>query len=224
VGFDQPDYVLGRGQLDYAAEARLINDNLLDFSHLTYVHANSFASGSDFAERQPKITMLERGVRFERWVCGGIGNAAIRASDEPVDRWQSYDFLVPGVLLMWSAGYPLGTAEALDYKPPRPEDATTGLNFTSQAVTPMSEKTARYFFSWGPHRRHGDERMRDNMMKVAAQAFGEDKVMIEAQQCVVDATASPQIMPTAHDRGVTLFNGLVRKLVQAESDTARNAA
>jgi len=224
VGFDHPDYVLGCGQLDYAAEARLINDNLLDFSHLTYVHANSFGTGNDFAERQPKITMLARGVRFERWIRGGIGNAAIRVSEEPMDRWQSYDFLIPGVLLMWSAGYPLGTAEALDYQQPRQEDAITGLNFTSQAVTPMGEKTARYFFSWGPHRRHGDEQMRDNMMKVAGQAFAEDKVMIEAQQRVIDETASPQIMPTSHDRGVTLFNGLVRKLVQTENAGARDAA
>src|SRR5205814_1975289 len=44
VGLDHPDYILGHGHLDYAAEARLINDNLLDFSHLSYVHANSFGA------------------------------------------------------------------------------------------------------------------------------------------------------------------------------------
>jgi len=42
VGLDDPDWILGHGQLDYQAEASYINDNLLDFSHLTYVHANSF--------------------------------------------------------------------------------------------------------------------------------------------------------------------------------------
>jgi vanillate O-demethylase monooxygenase subunit len=56
VGFDDPDYILGRGQLDYAAEARLINDNLLDFSHLTFVHAQSFGSDPDFARVLPSIT------------------------------------------------------------------------------------------------------------------------------------------------------------------------
>jgi vanillate O-demethylase monooxygenase subunit len=224
VGFDNLDYILGHGQLDYAAEARLINDNLLDFSHLSYVHANSFGVGDDFAQRQPKITLLDRGVRFERWVKSGQGNAALRLSDQPMDRWQTYDFLIPGVLLMWSANYPLGTAEALDFQPPRPDDALNGLNFTSQAVTPMGDRTARYFFSWGPHCRHGDEKMRDGMMQVAAQAFGEDKVMIEAQQRVIDETPEPRIMPTAHDRGVTLFNRLVKKLAQAAQDGTRHAA
>ena len=62
------------------------------------------------------------------------------------------------------------------------------------------------------------------MMKVADMAFGEDKVMIEAQQQVIDRTANPTIMPTAHDRGVTLFNRLVEKLVRAEGDVQLEAA
>jgi vanillate O-demethylase monooxygenase subunit len=223
VGFDDPDYLLGRGQLDYAAEARLINDNLLDFSHLTYVHANSFGVGNDFAQRQPKITLLDRGVRFERWITESQGNAALRTGG-PMDRWQTYDFLIPGILLMWSAGYPLGTAAALEFAPPDRADAITGLNFTSQAVTPLTERTSRYFFSWGPHRKHGDEALRDGMMQLAAQAFEEDKVMIEAQQRVIDQTPEPRIMPTAHDRGVTLFNRLVKKLAQIEEQGNRDAA
>jgi phenylpropionate dioxygenase-like ring-hydroxylating dioxygenase large terminal subunit len=39
VGLSDPDWILGHGQMDYAAEARLICDNLCDFSHLSYVHA-----------------------------------------------------------------------------------------------------------------------------------------------------------------------------------------
>lgn len=224
VGFDDPDYILGHGHLDYAAEARLINDNLLDFSHLSYVHANSFGTGPQFAQSLPSVTPLERGVRFERWSPNTFG-ANVRKSDVAVDSWQSYDFLVPGVLLMWSGQYPLGTAERLNFAPPAKEEAIAGLNFTSQAVTPMTDRTARYFFSWGPHRRHGDEAMRDGMMAMAGMAFAEDKVMIEAQQRVIDITAEPRIMPTSHDRGVTLFNRLVKKLAgQDDGGAGREAA
>lgn len=225
VGFDDPDYILGHGHLDYAAEARLINDNLLDFSHLTYVHANSFGAGPQFAQTTPTIIPLERGVRVQRWMTHTFGQAN-RKSDVPIDTWQSYDFLVPGILLMWSGQYELGTAQALDFAPPSRDDAIGGLNFTSQAVTAMTDRTSRYFFSWGPHRRHGDERTRDAMMAMAGMAFDEDKVMIEAQQRVIDATSEPRIMPTSHDRAVTLFNRLVKKLAgqDGESDAARDAA
>lgn len=223
VGFDHPDYILGSGQLDYAAEARLINDNLLDFSHLTYVHANSFGATDTWARNRPVVTPLARGVRFERWITGEPG---MRGRNDGVmyDRWQSYDFLIPGVLLMTGGNFAPGTADKCNRQAPDLDDALVGITFTSQAVTPMQAKTARYFFSWGPHRRHGDEALRDALMKLADMAFGEDKVMIEAQQRVIDATPDPRIMPTSADKGVTLFNRLVEKLVRAERESLRTAA
>lgn len=223
VGYDNSDYILGHGHLDYEAEARLINDNLLDFSHLSYVHASSFGAGPQFAESHPKVTSLARGVRFERWITNTFG-ASNRKSSVPVDGWQTYDFLIPGVLLMWSANYPAGTAERLGFAPPSPGDATEGLNFTSQAVTPSTDRSSRYFFSWGPHRAHGDAAMRDGMMQLAGVAFAEDKIMIEAQQRVIDMTPDPIVMPTAHDRGVTLFNRLVDKMARAEAHATLEAA
>jgi len=223
IGFDDPDWILGRGFLDYEAEARLINDNLLDFSHLTYVHANSFGAGPVFAEDRPRLTALDRGVRFERWVVGSRGPAG-RQSDTPVDGWSAYDFLIPGVLLMWSGSYPAGTAEACGFERPDHDKAIGGVTFTSQAVTPTGDRRARYFFSWGPHRKHGDEALRDVLMGVAGQAFGEDKVMIEAQQRVIDRTPEPRIMPTAHDRGATIFTRLVEKLAREEQTGQSEAA
>jgi phenylpropionate dioxygenase-like ring-hydroxylating dioxygenase large terminal subunit len=212
VGFDDPDWILGRGYLDYAAEARLINDNLLDFSHLTFVHANSFGAGSAYADQGPTITPLPRGVRFERWVTGVRG--MVDRTAPPVDRWSSYDFLVPGVLLMWSGSFAEGTAAACNHEKPDYDTALNGVTFTSQAVTPTGARTSRYFFSWGPHRRHGDAALRDMMMGIAGKAFGEDKLIIEAQQRIIDRTENPQVIPTVHDRGVTLFNRLVARLAR----------
>jgi phenylpropionate dioxygenase-like ring-hydroxylating dioxygenase large terminal subunit len=117
---------------------------------------------------------------------------------------------------MWSGSFKLGTAAGCNFERPDYSQALRGVTFTSQAVTPLAERRARYFFSWGPHRQHGDEALRDLLMKVAAQAFGEDKVMIEAQQKVIDRTPDAVIMPTAHDRGVTMFSRLVARLVREE--------
>ncbi|NBC35430.1 Rieske 2Fe-2S domain-containing protein [Novosphingobium sp. FSY-8] len=216
VGYDDGDYILGHGQLDYDAPARLINDNLLDFSHLTYVHAASFQAGPVFAQSLPVIEPLARGVRISRWTQNTPAQRA-RSAPELYDNYMCYDFLLPGVLLMWSASYAVGTAVALDFGVPDKGAALTGLNHTSQAVTPMSDGTARYFFNWGPHRAHGDVAMRDGMMALAAQAFAEDKVMIEAQAKVIARDPSRPIMPTAHDRAVTLFNRLVERMVAQEA-------
>lgn len=222
VGLDDPDYILGHGQLDYAAEARLINDNLLDFSHLTYVHANSFGAGSVFADERPNLVPLPNGVRFSRWVRNSPGPVG-RKSDATLDGYMTYDFLIPGVLIMWNGSFAPGTADRVGQDRPDFADAVTGVTMTSQAVLPTSERTARYFFSWGPHRNHGDEALRDLLMGIGRQAFAEDKTMIEAQQRVIDNTANPKVMPTAHDKGVTLFNRLVEKLVSAEAADALQA-
>jgi len=222
VGLGDPDYILGHGHLDYEAEARLINDNLLDFSHLSYVHANSFGAGPEFAESLPKLEPLERGVRYSRWMPDTLGQSS-RKSSVPIDSYMTYDFLIPGVLLMWSGNYPQGTARKLDFAAPALEDAQAGVTFTSQAVTPLSAKTSRYFFSWGPRRGHGDEALRDSLMQLAGVAFGEDKTMIEAQQKVIDRSPNTRIMPTAHDKGVTIFTRLVERMAKAERAAATPA-
>lgn len=61
-------------------------------------------------------------------------------------------------------------------------------------------------------------------MKIAAQAFGEDKIMIEAQQRVIDQTVDPVIMPTAHDRGITIFSRLVARLAREEAAAGMNVS
>jgi len=43
-----------QGYFDYEAEARLIDDNLLDSELPDLVHANSFQSGPEFADSAPK--------------------------------------------------------------------------------------------------------------------------------------------------------------------------
>jgi nitrite reductase/ring-hydroxylating ferredoxin subunit len=219
VGFDHPDYILGHGQLDYVAAARLINDNLLDFTHLAYVHAKSFGVPEGYAYDRPKVTPIPCGVRFERWTFDQSSLPGQPATT-PVERFSTYDFLIPGVLLMTGGNFPMGTAAACDNGVPDMTLAESGVTFTSQAVTPMAEKSSRYFFSWGPHKKFGDEALRDTLMKIGATAFEEDRIMIEAQQRVIDSTADPRIMPTSADMGVTLFNRLVEKIVRAEASAS----
>jgi len=210
------DFLTSEGALDYATEARLISDNLLDFSHLSYVHANSFEPGELWADSPMKISMLPRGVRFERWMENSTGPGFLRRTDR-VDEWLSYDYLVPGVLIMWSGSFPLGTARTAEFGRPDVSRAIglPALNF--QAVTPTTARSSRYYFLTGPHRDFGDEKVLEGMISVTKMAFAEDKVMIEAQQRVLDGAPGRLIMPTVHDRGVTLYNRLLQRLVEEES-------
>jgi vanillate O-demethylase monooxygenase subunit len=140
---------------------------------------------------------------------------------KPGERYTRYDFLLPGVLLMTGGAFPEGTAQRLGGAAPDLELADGAVTFTSQAVTPLTAKTARYFFSWGPHVKHGDAALRDTLMGIAGKAFAEDRTMIEAQQRVIDMTPAPRVMPTSADRAITLFNQLVARRVREENNPAQ---
>jgi vanillate O-demethylase monooxygenase subunit len=208
--------------MDYEANYLLINDNLTDFSHLSYVHANSFGASEAWAQTRPVITRLDRGIRVQRWMRNGHRPGVTRPdqrtpADMPTDRWGSYDYLAPGVLLMLSATYPEGAQERFGDGEPDPSViAPLARNFTSQAVTPMTDRTSRYFFSWGPHVSEGSEAMAEAMMKVANMAFTEDRIMIEAQQRTLDTTPPRKDVLTSADVGPMQMRSVLERLIRAE--------
>jgi vanillate O-demethylase monooxygenase subunit len=215
---DDPAWQLLTGELGYDADARLINDNLTDFSHLAFVHTASFGSNDKFVETPWKITPMPRGVRFERW---GLGQPPVGQPDstDRWDVWMVYEYSIPGVLHLNTYAFAAGAAERFGGSPP-PVDATPDMTFYSaQAVTPVESGKARYLFSQGFKAPMPAEAVQ-SLMDVTLMAFAEDKEMIEAQQKVIDDDPICPIMPTAADKGVTLFNRLVERLCREEGQMA----
>lgn len=215
---------VARGQMDYDANYQLINDNLCDFSHVAYVHVNSFGGGQEgvveqFAHR-PTIEPLARGIRVTRWSEDSPAPPFLAEADVDglLDLYMTYDYLVPGVLLMWTGLFPRGTARALQHA--KPTIAPLHSAFSSQVVTPIDARHTRYYFTWGPSTAENRPFLKDVMVKLAATAFEEDRLMIEAQQRVLDRTPAVTMQPTVHDRGPNLMRGVVRRLLEAEAAPA----
>lgn len=203
---DPEDFSPAFDWLDFDAELQLISDNLLDFSHLPYVHANSFQASEAWANVVTRVTPLERGVRYERWTKNDR-SPPVEGVESP-DEWMVYDYLLPGVLVMWTGAFPPGTAAASGQKWP---DLSLAFDVGQQIqpVTPMTNGKSRYYFSFGKHRQRGPQvPSTEQLMQLFRQAFTEDKKMIEAQQRIVDRDPGRPFMPTVHDRGATLYNRL----------------
>lgn len=225
VGPQSDTWTVARSHMDYQANYVLINDNLSDFSHLAFVHVNSFGGGVPealrmFAYEKPTIEPLERGIRMTRWV-EGVEAPVYRRTESVtgrVDRFSTYDYLAPGVLLMFSAIYPEGTCRATGGK--RPDIAPLFADFTSQTVIPLTATTSRYYFTWGPRQEDVLPGMVAGMGQLAELAFTEDREMIEAQQRILDATPSPRFTPIVHDRGPNHMRLVMERLMQAEREGA----
>ena len=227
VGLDDPNWTLRSGHMDYEANYLLINDNLTDFTHLSYVHANSFGATEAFARSRPTVDRLDRGVRIWRWMNDGLRDDAPtrvhRRGDG--DMWQTYDFLAPGILLMLTATFPHGTAERFAHGPPDYSQVQPiAQNFTSQAVTPMTGKTSRYYFSWGPGSGEGSDAVADSMLELAHVAFAEDRTIIEAQQRSTDMAPGLKEVLTSADVGPMQMRAVLQRLMREEGSAAEAAA
>lgn len=217
LGLRNPDWFMPKDFLDYRADYRLINDNLTDLSHLSYVHTASFNADETWARLPTRIKPIERGVRADRWL---VDTAPIpplgEAARHPlVDQWIRVDFMVPGIFILTGASYPQGTAERCGFGEPVGQRALFE-HYSQQAVTPTGAKTSRYFFAWGPSAACASEEEAEIMQQVLAVAFGEDKIVIERQQELIDIDPDHPIMPIASDKGVVLFQKLMKKLMLEE--------
>ena len=214
MGPGSPGLVMRQGQLDYDCDYQLINDNLTDFSHLAYVHRNSFGATEDFSRSRPKVVKLDRGVNISRWQIGN--QTKVLETAAPEERWSEYEYLVPGVLLMRVASYPSGTAQTCNFERPSEDVPFNFEFFSSQAVTPISDQQTRYFFCIGPRSGPGADEIAEQLMQVTLTAFAEDKAMIEAQQRIINADPARKELLFGHDNGPVQMRRVIEGLAAAE--------
>lgn len=217
VRLDHPDWVMRSSYLHYQANYRIICDNLLDFSHISYVHRKTFGGGDAWAAQQPEIKSLDRGVRVQH-VMKDVPPAPFMRERSPgnVDVWSTYDFLIPGILLLRGA-----QPRAGKYTSDLGEEDFT--SYSCQAVTPETDKTSHYFFSWGPRSSIDNPELPDFMLQAALAAFEEDRQMIEAQQKSLDINPEIGRMVIAADRSLTMFRAKMDRLLQVDVDSTHAA-
>jgi phenylpropionate dioxygenase-like ring-hydroxylating dioxygenase large terminal subunit len=223
VALDDPAWRLRSGQLDYAADYLLIDDNLLDFSHLAFVHSATLGRNTpQWAELRPRLTRLPRGLHVERWIENQPAQSHLRRHGDAFDLWSSYDFLVPGIFLLRSAWYPAGTARRCDLLAPK--EPPLFLRCDDQAVTPVTARRSRYYYLAGGRREQLDDALLDKLFAVAEAAFVEDLAIIEAQQRVLDLDPGRHMLNTSLDVGLSQFRRILRELVQRETPLAKEPA
>ncbi|HUN52212.1 MAG TPA: aromatic ring-hydroxylating dioxygenase subunit alpha [Candidatus Sulfotelmatobacter sp.] len=223
IARNDPAWRIKTGQLDYDAHYQLINDNLLDLSHLSFVHEKTLGRAApQWASERPRVTRLPRGLRFQRWLKGHRASHYLGREGQFFDLWATYDFLIPGIFIQRPAWYPLGTAARHDFG--EPSEAPLFVRLDDQAVTPLTERSSRYFYAVGARSQDGDQALVDAMFAFTETAFHEDKRIIEAQQRVIDRDPDRRMLPTSLDAGPTQFRGIVQQFVEAETRSPQRAA
>jgi phenylpropionate dioxygenase-like ring-hydroxylating dioxygenase large terminal subunit len=222
VGVEDPGWHMEPGRMDYDVHFELIQDNLLDLSHIPWVHRNSFGGGNPgtnqaWLDAEVRISRLPRGVRVERWMRNAI-SAPFRRHliGERSDVLSAFDYLAPGFFLLTTSNYRPGAAERNGGQ--RPTEEPLFRSFTAQAVTPLTSRKTCYFFCFGPWSRVPDGAVeKQRFLDLALVAFEEDRVMLTAQQQVIDADPARKMTFFDVDKAPVMYRRLAQELRESES-------
>ena len=214
---DDPGWRGVPGYLHYDANYLLITDNLLDFSHLSYVHEKTLGGSAKYAGIRPNVTRLERSVRVERWLIDEEPAPflqKLKTWPGNVDRWNIYEVVLPGVLLMDSGSAPTGTGARGGQRVDAAEF------FGCQAVTPETERATHYFFQQSHRFALEDPSVTENLTASVRAGFLEDKDIILAQQRILDLDPDVPMLAMRMDVALASFRALMQQAIAAERSAA----
>jgi len=213
--FNSPDWGLtDGGVMPLNCHYLWMADNLLDPSHVAWVHRTSFAGGG--TDNVPlSVEKHDTGVTVSRWISGEAPSpyyADLVKFRGPCDRLQHYEINFPAIGVNKTIFTPEGQGGP-EFSP----DENTFINISYNFMTPVDDARTRYF--WFQHRNTDgqDAEISTRMNDGAYAAFAEDKEILEAVQKGMAEMRTPNLNLTL-DAGAQLFRRGLDALIEAEVD------
>src|SRR6056297_2373106 len=211
--YDDPSWGLtDGGMLEIECNYLWIVDNLLDPSHVAWVHAGSFA-GSGTEDAPLDVVRTERGVIVSRWIHDQPPSpyyAGLVKFEGHCDRLQHYEMCRPAIALNRSVYAPAGQGG-----PGVAPGPLTYINVSYNFMTPITADRTRYI--WFQHRNTDpqDAEISRRMNEGARQAFEEDRAVLERVHRGM-ARDGGRAIDLGLDAGAKLFRHHLARQIEAE--------
>jgi phenylpropionate dioxygenase-like ring-hydroxylating dioxygenase large terminal subunit len=207
-------WTLTPSYLRIEANAQLLVDNLLDYTHVAHLHKNTISGDPREATTPTKTERLNDGVRVGRWMIDFKPPplfAKAGGFDGNVDRWQHATWRPPSIVYMDVGAAKTGTGA--------PEgDRSHGISiWSNHLVTPETETTCHYHFGFARNFQLDDQAMSKLLHEGTIATFLEDKVMLEAQQKNLKGGAIDGLIHIAADAAQIQARRMLDELVRAEA-------
>ena len=195
----------------------LMIDNLMDLTHLGYVHGKTIGGTPRVhVEATQETTETDRGVHMVRWMldCPPPPTFVKAMSFEGnVDRWSDFEYVAPGSILQFGGALDTGRGAQAD------QNQKGALRVRLyHGLTPETDTTCHYFWSTGNGYRQDDPQAARDLHGDAASAFLEDKAMLEAQQRTMSRHPDRALFVREHDRALVLAHGALDRLAEVAAD------
>jgi phenylpropionate dioxygenase-like ring-hydroxylating dioxygenase large terminal subunit len=211
---DDPAWAVADGYHHFGANYQLINDNLLDLSHESFVHEETI--GNEAVAEAPALATLQSGqVRVHRTMFNIEAPPFYkRTTGFPgrIDRWHTTNFTPPGFHVIDNGSMPAGAADrsqALERK-------------VLNLITPETRTSSHYFWAVVRQFRRDDQELTEYIRDGIRRTFDQDKDILEAQQRNIgpdpDAISFPVSLRV--DAGPIQARKLVRQMIERELQQA----
>ena len=213
--FDNPDWGINRGAaMELDCNYLLMCDNLLDPTHVAWVHESSFAAAAT-KDTPLRVRKTETGVIVHRWMMDHEPAPFYKKVVEfegNCDRLQHYEVRYPSHALIKAVFTPAGTGG--EDGPLHPQ---TFIMDSYNFMTPVTEKTTRYYWFQLRNIRPGDEALSKMMSEDVRTAFEEDRAVLNEVQIGLDEKTSPHIdLPI--DGGQLRFRRQLQAMINEERE------
>jgi vanillate O-demethylase monooxygenase subunit len=211
---DSPDWGAKGARFHVKANWQLIVDNLLDLTHLAFVHETTIGNAAVAENAAVKVERSPNNVLVTRWMIDTPAPPTyVKAGNfkTNVDRWQLIDFVPPAFLRLSVGATPTGTGA--------PEGRfVDGINMRNlNAITPETESTTHYFWAQAHDFDVGNAALTDMIFEQVKTAFLEDVAVFEAQQRVIDLDPSSRQIDINADAGGIQARRILDRLHQEET-------
>ncbi|MBT5218906.1 MAG: aromatic ring-hydroxylating dioxygenase subunit alpha [Woeseia sp.] len=213
--FDNPQWGMTEGgNLDIQCHYLWLTDNLLDPSHVAWVHQTSFAApGTDGVPLEQQA--FDDGFVVSRWIYDQPlppYYESLVKFDGNCDRLQHYEVRAPSICINRSIFTPAGSGGNADELP---DDAYVMVSYNF--MTPIDENSTTYYWLQCYNTDPDNVDIAKQINDGAVQAFNEDRDILEAVHIGMNNMASPNIN-LGLDAGSLHFRRTLAKAIAAEQN------
>jgi vanillate O-demethylase monooxygenase subunit len=208
---------VGKRYLHARAHYMLENDNILDLSHIEFLHPSTLGSSAvrsaDFKLEQCGDTLWARRQTRAEVMSDFLYEVMRLPRGEPVDRWFDVRWNAPSNLLLVAGATPAGKGR----------EEGTGNTYLPHLFTPETETSTHYWYATTLPHSAGPEgaQIVEHMADGGRQPFvEEDLPMLEAQQKAMDGRDFWDMRPIllAGDAAAIRARRILEKLIRSEAD------
>jgi vanillate O-demethylase monooxygenase subunit len=210
-------WVTVHGTLYLKARAQLMNENLLDLSHLSYLHSTSIGTAR-VAEVPVETEWDDRSVRVRRIMKGiespGFFQQAMRLHGQ-IDRTQMAEWFAPAFHVTHVSAKPAGDAG----------DERLCQHKVAHCITPETRTSTHYFWAFARDYHIHDAELTRFAQEAQQRIFVDDVAACEAIEArlAAYAPASPPEINIKVDAGPLQSRRIIERLVAAEQAVLASA-